>query len=218
MRAEQARRARLIMNATLRWTFGLGIAALLVVAPFVHFRAAYAHGKRLREVRPGVLYRSGQLTEAGFVDAIERYHIRTVINAQDLYPDPDIEASYFDPHSVKESDLCRRLGVRYVFLPPDLVDLSRVRTERPASIDSLLAILDDPTNHPVLIHCRAGLHRTGCYTAVYRMEYEGWSPRQAIAELKANGFGEFDCSTANDYILQYIMSYRPGVRQTLDPE
>jgi protein tyrosine/serine phosphatase len=59
------------------------------------------------------------------------------------------------------------------------------------------------------LHCKAGLHRTGVLTAVYRMEYEGWSPQQALAELKANGFGDSKATSANDYIVQYILAYRP---------
>ena len=50
-------------------------------------------------------------------------------------------------------------------------------------------------------------------TAVYRMEYDGWSPKQAIQELKANGFGEWPCTAANDYITQYILTYQRGVRR-----
>jgi hypothetical protein len=49
-------------------------------------------------------------------------------------------------------------------------------------------------------------------TAVYRMEYENWSPGQAHRELKANGFGEFASTAANDYITQYILTYRRGIR------
>ena len=74
--------------------------------------------------------------------------------------------------------------------------------------------MDDPANHPVLLHCRAGLHRTGVLAAVYRMEYQGWTPAQAIDELKAYGFGEFPCSSANDYITQYVLTFRRGVRVT----
>jgi protein tyrosine/serine phosphatase len=69
--------------------------------------------------------------------------------------------------------------------------------------------MDDPTNHPVLIHCRAGLHRTGVLTAVYRMEYEGWSTREAFNELKSNGFGDSACTSANEYVSQYVLAYRP---------
>jgi hypothetical protein len=45
--------------------------------------------------------------------------------------------------------------------------------------------------------------------AIYRMEYEGWSMRDAFLELKANGFGESTCNSANDYVAQYVLSYRP---------
>ena len=49
--------------------------------------------------------------------------------------------------------------------------------------------------------------------AVYRMEYCGWSPHQAIEEMKWNGFGEWPCTDANDYITQYILTYQRGLRQ-----
>jgi hypothetical protein len=49
--------------------------------------------------------------------------------------------------------------------------------------------------------------------AVYRMEYQGWSPSEAIREIKANGFGEWPCSASNDYIMQYVLTYRRGIRE-----
>ncbi len=63
------------MPTWLRWTLGLAITGMLFAVPFVRYRAVYAHGKRLREVTPGKVYRSGQLTVAGFTDAvIEKPH------------------------------------------------------------------------------------------------------------------------------------------------
>lgn len=202
----------LIISALVRWTLAILIAVLVLLVPVVYYRADYTHAKRLREVEPGKLYRSGQLTIEGFADAIARYHIRTVINLQDEAPDPDVRANYFDARSMKESDVCRQRGVRYVYLPPELISRHLVPAQRPRTIDRFLEIMDDPANHPVLIHCRAGLHRTGVLTTVYRMEYNGWSPRQAIEELKANGFGRFPCSSANDYIVQYVLTFTPGLR------
>jgi tyrosine-protein phosphatase SIW14 len=201
------------MPAFARWTLGILLATFLFTAPFVYYRASYTQGKRLRVVAPGKVYRSGQMTVEGFAQTIAELGIRTVINAQDQYPDPEIEQSYFDHRSLTESELCRRMGVRYVFLPPDLIPRRRIPDERPAAIDKFLAIMDNPANYPVLIHCRAGLHRTGCLVAIYRMEYDGWSADAAVQELKANGFGEWACEASNDYITQYILAYCPGVRK-----
>lgn len=199
-----------------RWTLGLGLATLLVVVPYLWYRWEYNRTKRLRVVTPGKVYRSGQMTAAGFADAVTRFRIRTVINLQDEYPDPEIRQSSFGWGTVKESQLCEQLNVRYVHLPPDLIPRRLIPAQRPVAIDRLLAILDDPSHYPVLIHCRAGLHRTGVLTAVYRMEYQGWSPREALREVKANGFGDSACTSANDYIKQYVLTYRRGLRQIAD--
>jgi protein tyrosine phosphatase (PTP) superfamily phosphohydrolase (DUF442 family) len=201
------------MPALVRWSLGLGIAALLTAGPFYYYRWEYTHAKRLREVDPGRVYRSGQMTADGFADFVAAYHPRTIINLQDDYPDPDIRLGYFCPGSIKESELCRQLGVHFVFLPPDLIPRRQLPAHRPAAIDSLLAIMDDPANYPILLHCRAGLHRTGVMTAVYRIEYQHWSPAEAMRELKANGFGEWPATSANDYISQYILTYKPGIRE-----
>jgi protein tyrosine phosphatase len=105
------------------------------------------------------------------------------------------------------------LGVRYVFLGPDLVSRKRVPHDRPPAIDRFLALMDDAETYPVLLHCRAGLHRTGVMVAVFRMEYQGWSHEQAFEEMKANGFADWPCTTANDYITQYIDTYQRGIRK-----
>jgi tyrosine-protein phosphatase SIW14 len=208
------------MPAVLRWALGLVIAVSIVAVPWAHHRSVYAHSKRLRVVAPGKLYRCGQLTEAGFADAIARYRIRTVLNVQNEFPDPpirqgeavgheSIDSLIFDPPRVRESELCATLGVQYHWLSPELIDRRRVPAERPRAIDDFLKLMDDPANHPVLLHCKAGLHRTGLLAAIYRMEYDGWSKQAAVRELKANGFGEFACTTANDYLVQYIQAYQP---------
>src|SRR5205085_4379880 len=108
--------------------------------------------KRLRVVEPGRLYRSGQLSVDGFTSAVLRLGIRTVINAQDELADPDVAGNWFNARTVPESELCRQLGVRYVHIPPDLVTRRTVPGARPAAIERFLEIMDDPANHPVLIH------------------------------------------------------------------
>ena len=200
------------MRSQTRWFFGLVIALMLIAVPFCYYRWGYTHSKRLRPVVEGQVYRSGQMTAPGFIEAVDRYHFHTIINLQDEFPDPDVALGYFTSQTVKESELCRQLGVRYVFLGPDLVSRKRVPLDRPPAIDRFLALMDDPETYPVLLHCRAGLHRTGVMVAVYRMEYQGWSHEQAYEEMKANGFADWPCTTANDYITQYIDTFRRGIR------
>ena len=167
-------------------TLTLSAVVVLIVGvwPIVEYRNVYTFDKRLREVDPGRVYRSGEMTAAGFADAVARYKIRTILNLQDDYPDPDVTRSFWNWNTVKETELCRQLGVRYVLIKPDLIFRRRVPVERPAAVDAFLDLMDDPDAYPVLIHCKAGLHRTGCLTAVYRMEYQGWSPDRAYDELR----------------------------------
>ncbi|MCE9531765.1 MAG: dual specificity protein phosphatase family protein [Planctomycetes bacterium] len=198
------------MPAWLRWALGIGIAAMIVGVPLIHFRATYAHGKRLREVEEGKFYRCGQLTAAGFREAIERYGIRTVINLQDEDPDPILPESYYQSKpKTLESEICRQGGAKYVMLSFDLPARSEAHLRPPKVVDNFLKILDDPKSHPVLLHCKAGLHRTGLLTAVYRMEYDNWPVAEAMRELRANGFGDVAATSANDYVYVFLEQYRP---------
>jgi protein tyrosine phosphatase (PTP) superfamily phosphohydrolase (DUF442 family) len=199
----------------LRWGLGLGIAAMMGVVPFLHFRATYAHEKRLREVSPGRFYRCGQLTADGFREVFQRYGIRTVINLQDEDPDPRLPLSFYrEAPAAPESEVCRQSGVRYALISFDLPRRDRAPSEHPASIDEFLRILDDPASYPVLLHCKAGLHRTGLLTAVYRMEYERWPVAEAMRELRANGFGDTAATSANDYVYAYLELYQPRWRRS----
>ncbi len=199
------------------WVMGTTLFLMMVLAPYVYYRHNYTHAKRLRPIVAGKVYRSGCLTAAGFREAIQRYHIRTVINLQEENTDPNLPASYFNGRSrVHESELCQSLGARMEFILVDLVSPERVGKDHPATIDRFLQIMDNPANYPVLIHCKAGLHRTGLLAAVYRMEYQGWDRFEAWHELRSHGFGEFVSDYSNDYIAQYLMAYEPRNRRSKD--
>ncbi len=139
-------------------------------------------------------YRGAQPKAGDYVD-LAALGIRTVI---DLTKDGN----------AAEAGMVRQAGMKFYRLPMTTHD-----TPTPESIARFLRIVDDPANQPVYVHCQGGRHRTGVMTAVYRMEYEHWTPGEAVRELKANGFGEFACTAANDYITQYILAYQPGVRK-----
>lgn len=206
------------MPSWLRWMFGAGLALLIAGPPFVLFRAEYVTAKRFREVTPGRFYRSGQMTAGGFRETIERYGIKTVINLQNEDEDPQLCESWFNNwfggRTMLESELCRQLGVKYYLLTPDILPEPNDLTKAPPVVKDYLAILDDEASYPVLIHCKAGLHRTGRLTAIYRMEYEGWSVGEAMRELRANGYGFIMSSEMDKYIIQYVENYKPRPKAT----
>jgi len=205
----------LIRNIWVRWALGIALGLFITVVPFVYFRMSYEYQKRLRVVTPGKFYRSGCMTAAGLAEAIKTYGIRTVINLMEEAPDPVLHPHYFAPASVKESELVAKCGARYVTLTVEYLPRNQARTHRPATIERYLEILDEPSSYPVLIHCKAGLHRTGVLVGLYRMEYEGWTKDAALAEVRDNGFGEFAATSANEYIQQYILNYHPHLRPGL---
>jgi tyrosine-protein phosphatase SIW14 len=202
------------MARFVRWAFVAAIVGVVAVFPLVFYRYTYAQSKRLREVDPGRVYRSGQLNADGFRAAHDEYGIRTVICLRDDDPDPDV-ATRFLPggDTIKESELCRQLGMRFVFIAPDLVSRRQSPVRRPEAIERFLEVMDDKSSYPVLIHCNAGLNRTGVLVAVYRMEYQNWSREQAYNETLDLGFGRSQCTSANDYIKQYILTYEAKMRQ-----
>lgn len=200
------------MATVCRWCMGIFIAALITVGPYLYYRFEYTRYRRFRVVESGKLYRSGSMTAAGFRDVVRQYGIRTVLNVRDDCPEPVLDQDYFTSEKITERELCKEMGVRYVFLPPDLVNRLNVDTQRPKAIDQFLALMDDPANQPVLLHCKAGLHRTGCLAAVYRMEYNHWPMEQALIELKNHGFGEFVSTKSNHYIDQYLVHFQPRIR------
>ncbi|MBL8823471.1 MAG: tyrosine-protein phosphatase [Planctomycetia bacterium] len=184
--------------------FLIGLIALATLAlPVAYYRYHYVQTKRIRVVTEGKMYRCGQLTMAGFKDVIQRYGIRTIINLQDEDVDPRLSDS-----KMRESAFCKQMGVNYVYMPPKLV-----ASGEPLSIEKFLAVCDDKNAYPILLHCKAGLHRTGTMAAFYRIEYEGWTPDAAIQELMTNGFSLKQCHVKNPYIKNYLVDYVPRAQR-----
>ena len=203
----------------LRWVLGLLTLAVVVGVPLAYYRAGYVHARRLRVVADGKLYRCGTLPAGGFAEAFKRYGIKTVVNIReeaDAGRDPllaaDWLASWRGQRTVRESEVARANGVRYVQIEGGVLDdPGREPGGRPQMVDDFLSVCDDPANWPVLIHCKAGRDRTGLLTAIYRMEYEGRTQAQAVAELKANGFATFSATDGNAYLDRLVLKFEPKV-------
>jgi tyrosine-protein phosphatase SIW14 len=193
----------------LQYALGVIAAAVVIVPPVALYRAQYVHAKRFREVDPGKIYRSGQMTANGFRENVERFGIKTVVNLQHEQPDPLLADDWLGTPHIRESEVCRELGVKYILMTPDVLPPGNTVETEPPVVKDWLALLDDERNYPILLHCKAGLHRTGRLTAIYRMEYHGWSPGEALRELRANGYGYVSSSERDEFVIQFIQNYKP---------
>jgi tyrosine-protein phosphatase SIW14 len=197
------------MLNVVRWIMATLAVLLATVPPVALYRYQYVQAKRFHEVIPGRFYRSGQMTAAGFREIVEKYKIKLFINLHQEEPAPYLANHWLGEGKILESDLCRELGVKYVLLTPDLLPPDNRLDMIPPPVDEFLKLLDDESNYPILLHCKAGLHRTGRLTAIYRMEFQGWTSGEAIREARANGYGYIMASEFDPYVIQFLQNYVP---------
>lgn len=177
---------------------GLGAAAAV---PLLHASGWIDCPRNFHVVEEGVLYRSGQLTPAAFGAALDKYHIRTVVTLRSVR---DLSKPYPDNWEYR---VCEARGLRHVRIVPRRWDRDSTGKIPAADVVSeFLAVMDDPASRPVLVHCFAGSHRTGAMCAIFRMEYQGWTPDEAIGEMHECGF---EPGGGREYIEDFLRNYRP---------
>jgi protein tyrosine/serine phosphatase len=167
--------------------------------PYGYYRYQQREYRNFRVVTPGRLYRSGQLTPTGLARIVEEYGIRTVITLRE-------EDGRDDSHWEKQ--FCSERDIVFVRIPAREYWSRHGPAPARKSVSRFLQVLGDPDRYPppILVHCFAGEHRTGAFCAIYRMEIEGWSNEEAMAEMKRCGYGnlekEWDVRT-------FLRLYRP---------
>ena len=117
-------------------------------------------------VAPGI-FRGAQPKPEGYA-TLKAMGVRTVIN---------LRARHGEGEAVEAA------GMRYVEIP-----MSFLRKADPAAVRETLSVMTDPANQPVFVHCSVGTDRTGVVAAVYRMEVDGWSKAEAVAEMESFGY------------------------------
>jgi tyrosine-protein phosphatase SIW14 len=186
-----------------RWQVVLGVttAGLVVAAPLVYASQRNTHLRNFRVVEDSVLYRSGQLTPAGLERVVHDRGIKTLITLRTTRV-----AGRLPPDSWEE-EFCATHGLKHVRIPPRVWGADE-KGEIPAeeAVREFLKVMDDRKNYPVLVHCFAGIHRTGTMCAIFRMEFHHWSADRAIAEMELYGFDPLDMK---ENIEGYLRSYAP---------
>ncbi len=181
---------------------GMLVTVCVVGLPFAYKAHTTVRYRNFRTVEPGALYRSGQLDAAGFERVVREHGIRTVVTFRDARREGD------PPPDLAEEEYCKANGIAYHRLPP-LRWGSLDGSEPPVTqnVRQFVEIVDQNRSHgPILIHCFAGVHRTGAYTALYRMEFNQWSNAEAIAEMYDRGYVTLE---TDPDIQEYLQTYVP---------
>ena len=182
--------------------FGLFIVFLLVAGPFAYSRYRQATMRGFHVVQDGVLYRSGQMSLDGLKRVIHDFGIKTIITLRDATHPGD------GPPDLEEEKYCKAEELNYIRIPPrSWEEASDGTVPADQGVKRFLQIMNDPANYPVLVHCFGGIHRTGAFCAVYRMEHDHWSNAQAIAEMRVYGYRNIEDEWD---LLGYLEKYRPS--------
>lgn len=123
------------------------------------------------------LYRGGQPTKQGFAE-LRRRGIRTVV-------------------SLRVFNMYRKRLAGHGFQHYH-ISFKPIHPEE-EDVLAFLAVVADPRNQPVFVHCRYGVDRTGMMVAVYRIVVQGWSKARALAEMRQLGFHEIN-KPIEDYL------------------
>ncbi|MGE0082108.1 MAG: dual specificity protein phosphatase family protein [Thiohalomonadaceae bacterium] len=192
-----------------RRVLGVLVLALVVAVGayvwYVHFNY------RFETISAGRVYRSGVIPPDRIADYIERYGIRTVIDLRD----PGGERDALHPEKVKEIQaeaeaIAKLPGVRHVNIPSRQVPT-------PETLAHFFEVLDHEENYPVLIHCHHGTGRAQIYSAIYRIEYEGWSNEaargatRAVVEFLGYRSSFADGKPKGDFLMHYVPRARQDV-------
>jgi len=89
--------------------------------------------------------------------------------------------------------------MKYVNVP-----MRGMKTPEDKQISRVLKALRNDKDGPVFVHCKRGADRTGVVLAVYRIEHDGWTNRDALQEARDLGMYWYQIP-----LQRYILSYQP---------
>ncbi len=138
-------------------------------------------------VRKGTLYRSGQPRALGLA-WVKHSGIRTLINLR--RPDSD--------GTPEEKAFAAENGLNFYNFS---IGSSHANIEQ--TVGRFLAIVDDKSNWPILVHCSRGKERSGVLSAVFRIEFDRWPNDRALEETYRLGLDKGQMPIPENFIKNY---------------
>ena len=152
--------------------------------------------KRFAVVEPGWLYRSGQV-DAGLIEGlVDDYHIEGILALTWLRPGKPDEAA--------ELRVIRAHNLEFGLIPmpgDGVADYDK--------LDQAADWIEARRGHPVIVHCAAGVNRTGAAIVAYRVKHCGWSLHEAIAEAKRCGLRDRS-GKLTEHLIGYYKEHLPA--------
>src|SRR5215831_5772022 len=183
------------MRNKLPFVFAGLIALLMIAGPIGYKRCHDKENRNFHVVEEGVLYRSGQMPLLRLQQYIAKHGIRTIVCLREGNALPDQQ----------EEAWAKAKALKFVRIPPRQWYADEAgNVPADASVKAFREVMDDPANYPVLVHCFAGIHRTGAFCAVRRMDHDGFTNEEAIREMKNLGY-----TIEHMDVLPYLRNYRP---------
>lgn len=142
------------------------VVAAMVLSAVGYYVYSVNINHNFKTISEGKVYKSGVIPPDEIEDYIKEYGIKSVVDLRrpgtnDLINNPEKA-----PELAAEKAAVEAAGGNYF-------DVGSEQIPDQATLDRFYAVMDNPDNYPVLIHCHHGEGRAPLYSAIYQIEYEG---------------------------------------------
>jgi protein tyrosine phosphatase (PTP) superfamily phosphohydrolase (DUF442 family) len=149
----------------------IALAAIVLTFTAQHVYQKYFN-YNFKEIIENQVYKSGVIPPEKIKNYVEEYQIKTIVDFRHGEIRDGLNPATLNEIEKKKIAVDALEGVNYVHIPSE-----QVPTE--ANLENLFKILDNEDSYPVLMHCHHGTGRSMIYSAIYMIEFQGYSNEQA---------------------------------------